>query len=219
MHRLLIVDDHPIYREGLKITLTRMLPDVQVFDVDSAAKALDYVVRFPETDLVLIDVRMPETDGFALLRQLGDSNPQVARVLISGETNAAYPGRAQALGAAGFLSKAMPVRQFMAGVRKVLDGGICFPRQVILEAMGPDAPFQVDDELTGVGSISPAMTLRQLEVLSLLAQGQSNKGIARALNISERTVKAHLSATFEFLGAKSRTQVLLEASRRGLLVQ
>jgi len=220
MYRLLIVDDHPIYRVGLRITLARNLPEVHVADAASAELALAYFREFPDTDLVLIDVRMPVTDGFALLRQLGDSNPQVARLMISGDDNPDHALRAQRLGAAGFLPKSMPVGQCVAAVRSVLSGGLWFPHlsgQLAAQAVPGASPCPPGKPKAASEVVSSALTLRQLEVLWLLAQGQSNKGIARSLNIAERTVKAHLSATFEFLGARSRTQALLEAARRGLL--
>ena len=216
MDHLLIVDDHPLYCTGLRITLARALQDAQVFEAASADHAMAHVRQHPATDLVLIDVRMAGTDGFSLLRQLGDHSPHVARMMMSGDEHPDHPQRARQLGASGFLSKAEPLERCLQAVRTVLSGGLWFPEAADTTPAMPATSAQVAPSATD-GTCT--LTMRQMEVLWLMAEGHSNKDIARALAIAERTVKAHLAAAFLFLGARSRTQALLEAQRRGLLLR
>lgn len=204
MQKILIVDDHPLYREGMISALRAQMGDVEVLGADSAEEGLRALVGDPEIDLVLIDVRLPGMDGFAALAVYGARFPTVSRILISGSDEPQYLKRAFAEGASGYIPKSMPVREVTAAIRRVLDGGVSVPESAAAiegEAQDPMA----------------RLTLRQLEALRLLGEGYTNKEIAKALDITERTAKAHVSAIMEALGADNRTQAVLAAQRRGYL--
>lgn len=199
MQRILVVDDHPLYREGMVSALRARLPGLEVLGAGSAEEGLTVLEGNPETDLVLIDLRLPGMDGFDALAAYAARFPTVSRVLISGQEDAAIVRRAFDAGASGFIPKSMAVDEVAAAIRRVLDGGVFLPAQ------GEQPPR------------SGALTLRQLEALRLLGAGYTNKEIAKALDITERTAKAHVAAIFEVLGADNRTQAVVAAQRLGYL--
>jgi two-component system, NarL family, nitrate/nitrite response regulator NarL len=206
MQKILIVDDHPLYREGMVSALRAQMADVEVLGADSAEEGLQLLVRNPDIDLVLIDVRLPGMDGFAALSAYGARFPAVSRILISGSEETQYLKRAFEAGASGYIPKSMSVGKVTAAIRHVLDGGVYVPDKLPSPLEDAESP----------GSIAH-ITLRQLEVLRLLGEGYTNKGIAKALEITERTAKAHVAALFEALGADNRTQAVIAAQRLGYL--
>jgi len=196
VQRILVVDDHPLYREGMVSALRARLPELEVLGAGSAEEGLAVLEANPDTDVVLIDLRLPGMDGFGALAAYAARFPTVPRVLISGQEGADIAKRAFDAGASGFIPKSLPVEEVAAAIRRVLEGGVFAPSQRKLQEAG-------------------GLTLRQLEVLRLLGEGYTNKEIARALEISERTAKAHVAAIFEALGADNRTQAVVEAQRLG----
>lgn len=201
MQRILVVDDHPLYREGMVSALRARLPGLEVLGAGSAEEGLTVLEDYPETDVVLIDLRLPGMDGFGALAAYAARFPTVSRVLISGQEGAEIVRRAFDAGASGFIPKSMAVDEVAAAIRRVLDGGVFVPAQ-----SEPAAP-------------GGALTLRQLEVLRLLSEGYTNKEIANALDITERTAKAHVAAIFEALDADNRTQAVMAAQRIGYLAR
>lgn len=204
MPRILIVDDHPLYREGLISALRSQMPGVEAMGADSAEDGLVLLETTPDADLVLIDLRLPGMDGFTALTAYGARFPLVPRMLISGDDDPRYVRRAFDLGASGFMPKSLSVQAVSEAIAVVLNGGVFAPPA---SQPGPAAAA------AGPGSL----TLRQIEALHLLGAGYTNREIARALDITERTAKAHVSAIFDALGADNRTQAVLAAQRLGLL--
>lgn len=199
VQRILVVDDHPLYREGMVSALRARLPGLEVLGAGSAEEGLQVLESHPDTDVVLIDLRLPGMDGFGALAAYATRFPTVSRVLISGQEGGEIVRRAFDAGASGFIPKSMAVDEVAAAIRRVLDGGVFVPAT-------REAP-----------SAAGALTLRQLEALRLLGEGYTNKEIARALDITERTAKAHVAAIFEILGTDNRTQAVLAAQRLGYL--
>jgi len=200
MPRILIVDDHPLYREGMMSALRAELAGVEVVAAGTAEEGLQVLEADAEVDLVLIDLRLPGMDGLSALSVYAERFPAVARLLVSGAEEPALVRRAFSAGASGFLPKSMSVADVSAAIRQVLAGGVFVPGETALPR-----------------SEGSQLSLRQLEVLRLLGEGRSNKQIARALDITERTAKAHVAAIFEALDAENRTQAVLAGQRRGLL--
>jgi DNA-binding NarL/FixJ family response regulator len=197
--RVLIVDDHPLYREGLASALRMHLPEIEVSGAASAEEGLEALERHPDVEAVLIDLRLPGMDGFGALAAYAARFPTVPRVLVSGQDGADLVRRAFDAGASGFIPKSMSVEAVAQAIRQVLGGGVFAPEPGAARAE------------------RAALTLRQLEVLRLLGEGYTNKEIARALDITERTAKAHVAAIFEALGADNRTQAVVAGQRMGLL--
>ena len=208
LHHILIVDDHPLYREGMVSALRAQMADVAVLGADSAEEGLQLLLHNPDIELVLIDVRLPGMDGFAALRDYGARFPSVSCMLVSGAEEPDTVQRAFDAGASGFIPKSLSVGEVTAAIRRVLDGGVYVPDSA--SAAPKPKPASADAAINH-------LTLRQLEVLRLLGEACTNKEIARTLDITERTAKAHVAAIFESLEADNRTQAVLTAQRLGFL--
>lgn len=193
---LLVVDDHPLFRQGLVEAIARAMPDVRFTTAENGTEALRRVGD--DVDLVLSDYRLPDLDGLALLGEIGRRHPSIARTLVSGVEDLALVERAMSLGLVGFLSKTMKPEALVAAILGILSGEPYFPR-------GPAAREAF------------ALTKRQQEILRWTALGLSNREIASELGISERTVKEHMSLLFARLGAASRAEAIACAASRGLL--
>ncbi|TXK65708.1 response regulator transcription factor [Alkalisalibacterium limincola] len=213
MPRLLIVDDHPLYRLALAQALAGLVEDARVDEAESLAAARKSLADAPDTDLVLLDLHMPDSHGLMGLAALRAEFPGVAVVMISAHDDPVTIRRALDFGAAGFIPKRAGMDELQAGLRAVLD---C--EQWLPESLRPAVraePGHPNDEAlaTGLDSLTP----QQFRVLERVAQGRLNKQIADELGIQERTVKAHMSAIFEKLGVRNRTQagVLLRSLELG----
>lgn len=196
--RILIVDDHPVYRDGLAAVITQAFAGAQVVQAGEAASALETLSHRSDFDLVLLDLTIPGLDGRAALPMLRLRHPALPVVVISASDDTGVAAECIARGASGFIPKSARRDAIVAALRAVLDGAVLAP--AAHRAVSP-----------------PGLTRREAEVLRHLGAGESNKAIARRLGISEATVRVHLTAVYRELGVASRTQALLEARRRGLL--
>jgi DNA-binding NarL/FixJ family response regulator len=199
--KVMLVDDHPLFRAGFHAMLAQRLPHVGILSASSRQEAETLLASDPEIELVLLDIHLQDGDGFDALRAIGARFPTVACMMISGDEQEELASRALALGASGFILKSLTVDDTVAAICRVLAGDIVAPERSV-----PPVPAPV-----------PALTLRQLEVMNMLGQGFTNKRIAHELQVAERTVKAHISAVFEALGVRNRTEAVIEAQKRGLL--
>lgn len=200
--KILIVDDHPLFRAGFQTVLEQSALDAEVLSVASVREALSALMRDSEIGLVLLDVHLRGDDGFHALRIIGERFPTTACMLISGDEQDGLAARAIAAGASGFIPKSFTADEMVAAIERVLAG----------EIFTPATPRHINESAHG-------LTLRQLEVINMLGRGFSNKEIARHLDVAERTVKAHMSAVFEALNVRNRTQAVLAAQQRGFLSQ
>ncbi len=194
--RVLIVEDHPLYRDGLLALLQRAAPRLQCRAAESAEAALQQLRAHADIDLVLCDLRLPGAmDGLALLARVGAEFPTAARVLVSGSDDPHLPAQARRAGLMGYLPKRLDPATWVQALSRILDGDPWFPAD--------GAPAE------------PGPTERQAAVLRHLAAGAGNKEIARALGITERTVKYHLAEIYGRLGAANRAEAVARAGARG----
>lgn len=198
--KILIVDDHPLFRAGFQTVLQQSSLAADVLSVASLREAVSTLTKDSDIGLVLLDVHLRGDDGFNALRIIGERFPTTACMLISGDEQEGLAARAVASGASGFIPKSFTADEMVAAIEQVLAGEVFLP----VTAQGRT-------------SNTNALTLRQLEVISMLGRGFSNKEIARHLDVAERTVKAHMSAVFEALNVRNRTQAVLAAQQRGFL--
>ena len=203
---LLLVDDHPLYHAGLASVLATLRPNFTLLSASDAEQGLQMLAAHPGIDLVLVDIVLPKGDGFDAVAEYGQSYPHVPRMLISGRDDKATLVRASRSGASGFISKAWPVERAVAHIEHVLAGKTGFET----EAAGVNGT-------NGRARCKEDLTLRQIEVLCLLSEGKSNKEIAHALDIAERTVRAHLTELFHALDVGSRINAVLKAQQLGLV--
>jgi len=204
MIRVLVADDHPIVRSGI-VALLAAADDIEVvgeaFDgQDAVEKALAL-----EPDLVLIDLRMPRLDGDAATAVILSRQPAIRVVVLTTyESDSAILTAIEA-GASGYLLKAAPQEEILAGIRSVARGEV---------ALAPSIAALLVRRVK-----TPAVTLsaRETEVLGLVAQGLSNPAIAKKLFLGEATVKTHLLHVFEKLEVNDRTRAVTKAMELGLL--
>ena len=199
--KILIVDDHPLFRAGFHAVLEHSALEAGVLSVSSVPEAMQAMQRDSDIGLVLLDIHLKGDDGFNALKLIGARFPTTACIMISGDEQESVAARAINSGASGFIPKSFTADDMIAAIQKVLAGEVFIPAKSGL-ASAPEPS---------------GLTLRQLEVISMLGRGFSNKEIARALDVAERTVKAHVSAVFEALNVRNRTQAVLVAQRRGYL--
>jgi len=198
MATLLLVDDHPLFREGFAQMVRALRPDWHLLLASSADEAEAMVRSDPKITLVVIDINLPGRDGFHLCERLRGTTTTRA-ILISGREDEGARIRARASGAAGLIAKSASPEAIVGLIDQVLAGGNAFETQASTRVAVPP--------------LSP----RQLQVLGLLAEGHGNKEIRHRLGIAERTVRAHLTELFQLLGAHSRTHALIRARELGLV--
>ncbi len=204
MTKILIVDDHPLYREGVIQALSGRPLHATMVGVSSGGDALRTLDDDPTFDLVLVDRKLQGDDGIDVLQRIGASHPEIARVLISAEDSPETIGAAARVGAQGFISKVASIADVLRGIERVLAGEVSWP--------GPSSAAAASIPAHGL-----RLTARQMATLALLAEGRSNAQIAQQLEISERTVKAHLKGVFDVLGVDTRVRALVKARVLGLL--
>ena len=163
------------------------------------ADAALLLVQAGELDLAIVDIGLPDTDGFTLLSRFSRCCPGLLQILISGRNDRAVEVRARTCGAQGFISKSMMPEEMIAAIESVLAGGT------------------VPDRQTGRAAAMPSLSRRQAEILELLSEGHGNKEIRHRLGIAERTVRAHLTDLFQLLDAHSRMQAVIRARELGLI--
>lgn len=205
--RIIVADDHPLFREALQQALTPMMPGVSFLEAESFDSLQAAVAECEDADLVLLDLEMPGAHGFSVLTWLRTQHPALPVVLVSATNDAAVMRRAVDLGAAGFIPKSSPVDTISEAISTVLEGEIWLPEAALAL---DEAQLSADNELARrVASLTP----QQFRVLDMLADGLLNKQIAAELEVSEATVKAHVTAIFRKLGVRSRTQAAVAARR------
>jgi DNA-binding NarL/FixJ family response regulator len=195
---VLIADDHPLTREGLSLAVRAALPGISVDNAGSIDEAVAAVANRGGYRLVLLDFILPDAHGFSGLLRLQHLLGATPIVMVSARQDVVIVEAAKALGAAGFLFKSDPLDDLAASLRQVVDGKTVFPAASTASAAAGSARDRIAD-LSGA----------QLKVLLALADGRLNKQIAGDLDITEATVKAHLTAIFRKLGVSNRAQALL----------
>lgn len=214
--KILVADDHAMIREGVSDTLRQTFTDVTIHEAENASAILDLLNAEHGFNVAMVDLFMPDTNGFSFLRKLCNNYPELPVIVLSASENPHHVAKALDSGAVGYIPKSASKDVMISAIRLVLSGGIYIPNEIRLPAKhnGLDVP----DE-TGPADLKKSirnLTTRQLEILKLLAVGRSNKQIARDLNLSENTVKVHVSAILKTLNLGNRTQAGVLAEKEGL---
>ena len=207
-YEVLIVDDHPLFRAALKGAIAAACTDCGFFEADSVASLFDALERHPSTDLLLLDLNLPGAYGFCALAHLRGSHPQLPVIVVSATDDRRTISQAIALGAQGFISKSADARTIAGNVQSVLRGEYLSPA-----GLDSNAQPQADGAALDFAQRIAQLTAQQFRVFGMLCQGRLNKHIAYELQITEATVKAHMTAILRKLGAANRTQAVLLAGR------
>lgn len=202
---ILIADDHPLFRAALNQAARSAVDGCEVLEADDLDAAIATLEADPRVDLVLLDLHMPGNHGLAGLAALRAQFPQVAVAVCSGNDEPRVVQRALAHGASGFIPKRVGMDDIRRAIATMLDCDIWLPDD-LRRALASLAP---DPEESALAARLTRLTPQQFRVLTLLAEGLLNKQIADRLNVQERTVKAHITAIFEKLGVRNRTQASL----------
>jgi DNA-binding NarL/FixJ family response regulator len=205
--RILVADDHPLYRDALRAIVPQAFPGAQVSEAASQGEVTALVSGNGAFDLIVLDLALPDATGLSCLRQVRETAPLTPVIVVSGNEDPATMSEAVLAGAAGYVPKAAPRQVLVDALRAVMGGGTYLPAAAVVALRGARAGA------AAAPSSASALTARQKRVLKLLAQGFSNKRIARELEISEITVKAHVSLILKKLQVSNRVQAAIEARR------
>lgn len=199
-YQLLISDDHPLFRRALEEAVEAIDIPVEVSQADNFPDTLALLEENPETDLVLLDLKMPGNDGLMGLIQIRKAFPHIGVAIVSATQDINIIAQALKLGAIAYIPKSMRFELIQSAIQSILNGDKWIPEaiQARLKDFKPDNPPVTD----GLATLTP----KQLRVLSLIGKGYLNKQIADQLNIKETTIKTHVSEILRKLGLNNRTQ-------------
>ena len=207
-HRIVVVDDHPLFRGAISQALSLTIPGLEMLEAGSLDELDGVIGKSKDVDLVLLDLSMPGVQGLSGLLYLRSEYPAVPVVVVSASEDPVTIRRALEFGASGYVPKSLPVDKIREAIRQVLDGGVWSP---------PDIPLNgtSDPETRDLATRLASLTPQQMRVLMMLGEGLLNKQIAFKLNVSEATIKAHVSAILQKLGVDSRTQAVIAIGKIG----
>ena len=203
---IVIADDHPLVRDALRQTIAQDMADAVFHEAASLAEAETAIRDLGTPDLVLLDLHMPGMRGFTGLAYLRSQFPETPVAMISATTDPRIMRQAIDYGASGFIPKSAPMDEIRNAVREILAGNSWLPGNM------DEVPKTAAEDAVLAGRLA-TLTPQQLRVLGMLSEGKLNKQIAYDLDISEATVKSHVSAILQKLDVNSRTQAVILAGR------
>ncbi|MFI0472376.1 MULTISPECIES: response regulator [unclassified Halomonas] len=206
-HKFIVADDHPLFRAALTQALRQLAPQAEIVEADTMDATTEAVSRHPDADLILLDLHMPGAHGFSGLIQLRGHMPDVPVAVVSGSDEPYVVRRAIDYGASGFIPKSSSLALIAEAVGEILQGEVWLPEALagILE--------ETSEEESRFAEAIASLTPQQFRVLNMLTEGLLNKQIAFELNVSEATIKAHVTAILRKLGVHSRTQAVIAAQK------
>jgi DNA-binding NarL/FixJ family response regulator len=205
-NHIIIVDDHPLFRDAMKAALSASAEKLMISEAGSLDETTAFLNKGQDCDLILLDLKMPGVQGLSGLAYLRAQFPDTPVAIVSGQEEPAIIRRALALGASGYIPKSTPADLMRAAVAAILAGEVWAP--------ATDAePTAQEREIDDLSRRLTTLTPQQVRVLMMLRSGLLNKQIAFELDVSEATVKAHVSAILLKLNVDSRTQAVIAASK------
>ncbi len=210
--KVLIADDHALFRDGLSLNLERIDPQAVVFQAGSFSQALKILDDEKKLDLIIIDLDMPDMQWEEGLAELRKKSNGARYVVISATEDSRSIRKSLEQGISGYIPKRSDTKVLSGALKLILDGGTYFPPSVFETGSSSANSAQNGDKPK-----NKMLTNRQSEVLGLVAQGLSNKQIAYNMGVSEATVKLHINALLRSLGVTNRTQAVVTAQKMGLI--
>ena len=216
MHwKILLIDDHILIREALRGVLGELRADAVFFEASNYRQTIDLIEQHDHFDLILLDLMLPDRDGLSTLAELRERCPAAAIVVLSAYSAPCHITQAFHLGAAGYIPKSTSLEVMVGALQLAVSGGIYIPPEFVIHR-----DVRVSAAAGGT-EMSPAhlgLTERQAEVLTLLMRGKSNKAIAAMLDLTEPTVKNHITAILKALKVNSRTEAVIAAAKHGIAI-
>lgn len=209
--RILLADDHPLFREGVKQVLQRLADSTEIVEATDYPSAFALAGQFSSFDLALLDLYMPGMAGIDGVIRFRETFPSVPVVVVSAAEERSDIKALLGRGALGYISKTSPTDVILGALQLVLAGGVYVPAALLSRRGGGDSGATGES-----GGPYASLTRRHIDVLRHLASGASNRQIAQRLNVTEGTVKIHLSTIFRILGVRNRTEAVLIARKMGL---
>lgn len=209
--KILIVDDHSVVREGVAALLLSGFAGSLVLEAHDCPRGLEIVDQHADLDIVVLDLGLPGMGGMSAIPEFGRRRPALPVIVLSSSENAHDVKEALALGALGYVPKSASRQTLLDAMEFVLKGHVYVPPFTLLPDTAPVMATEAVEEP------APHLTTRQLEVLKLLSRGLSNKEIGNTLDLSEKTVKVHITGIFRSLHVINRTQAA-SAARQGNLI-
>ncbi len=204
--KILIADDHNLFRAGLMQLLRQLADGIEIIEAANGAEALYQIQENTDIELAIFDLKLPDQDGITLLTESQAINPTLPVIILSASDEVTDMQRAIQAGALGYIPKSERGEVILSAIRLVMAGGLYIPKALA-------NPLPIARSVEGDAG---KLTARQLDVLRLLVKGASNKQIAYDLNLTEATVKSHVSTLFKTLAVQNRTQAALVAEKLGL---
>lgn len=212
--KILVVDDHHLIREAMRGVLKELRRDSIILEAPNAAQAMQTIAEQVDINLVLLDLTLPDRDGFAILGELRQRHPAIPVVVLSAIQDRSNVLRALDLGASGYVPKSANRDVMLGAIRLVMAGGVYIPPQVLQrDAPSDPATSPVDRDHIAVCGAQLGLTGRQIDVLVLMMQGMNNKMICRVLGLAEPTVKNHVSSILRAFKVTNRTEVVIAVNK------
>jgi DNA-binding NarL/FixJ family response regulator len=205
--KILVVDDHTLIREAMHGVLRKLTRDAVVLEASDYAQTMEAVASHPDINLILLDLLLPDRDGFSMLAELRERNPTMSVVVMSAVQDRANVIKALELGAMGYIPKSARHEVMLSALQLVFAGGIYIPPEILAREHLSHTAQRPPGAI-----VSPAdlgLTDRQRDVLALIMQHKNNKSICQILNLAEPTVKNHVTAIFKALKVASRTEAVI----------
>ena len=208
--KVLLLDDHVLIRDAMRGVIAELQPDAVIIEAGTCIEGLSLIEQHGDVALIMLDLGLPDRNGFEVLEELRERYPATSVVMLSAMNDRDSVVKALAKGALGFIPKSGSREVLVSALRLILAGGIYIPPEILIESDAASASPQLSEARASPAGLG--LTPRQLEVLGLMMQGKSNKLICRALNLAEPTVKNHVSAILKALRAANRTEAVLAAA-------
>jgi len=214
--KILLIDDHVLIRQATHGVLKKLKRDAVVLEANNSAEAMARLAENPDTGLILLDLTLPDRDGFDVLAELRERYPSAVVVVLSGHQDADKVRRALDLGARGYITKSAKGDVMVSALRLIMSGGTYIPPEILAGGLSsPPQPRYAAPNNRLASPETSGLTERQLQVLALIMQGKNNKTICRMLDLAEPTVKNHVTAILRVLDVKSRTEAVVTANKLG----
>jgi DNA-binding NarL/FixJ family response regulator len=213
--KILVVDDHVLIREALRGVLKELRSEAAVIEAPDSRQAMQQIELHPDVELVLLDLGLPDRDGFETFSELRKRHPTISVVVLSAHQDRDRVMKALDMGALGFIPKSAQRDVMLSAFNLIFSGGIYIPPEILGRRAGPAQPVPGPPKQR-IAAADLGLTERQMEVLGLMMQGKSNKAICRVLDVAEPTVKIHVSAILKALKVANRTEAVMAAAALGL---
>lgn len=218
--KILLADDHALIREGFERTLSQMDQAIEFVHADDRASVLSQLALHADADVILLDLFMPGVKGFDLLSEICNRYTSIPVIVISGTEDPRYMRKAIDKGASGYIPKSASTDIMMSAIQLVRNGGVYIPADMLQtrSAVNPRQPHSPSQTRANeIREAASKLTARQQEVLTLMGRGMSNKEIARALEVSDHTIKIHVAAVLRLFNAANRTEAVVMAQNSGII--